>query len=88
MDRPRVIIHNLIRLPDAVALELAAVERLRQGHVWLRYDVRNEPAPELFPAPSRQRSPGFRATRRAARDLGLGGRDIRPFAGPLARADG
>jgi 2,5-diamino-6-(ribosylamino)-4(3H)-pyrimidinone 5'-phosphate reductase len=29
--------------PDAVALELAAVERLRQGHVWLRYDVRNEP---------------------------------------------
>jgi 2,5-diamino-6-(ribosylamino)-4(3H)-pyrimidinone 5'-phosphate reductase len=41
--------------PDAVAPELAAVERLRQGHVWLRYDVRNEPAPDLFPAPSRQR---------------------------------
>ena len=28
--------------PDAVALELAAVERLRQGHVWLRYDVRDK----------------------------------------------
>ena len=26
--------------PDAVALDLTAVERLRQGHVWLRYDVR------------------------------------------------
>jgi riboflavin biosynthesis pyrimidine reductase len=29
--------------PDAVALELAAVERLRQGHMWLRYDVRDRP---------------------------------------------
>lgn len=29
--------------PDAVALELDAVERLRQGHVWLRYDVRDKP---------------------------------------------
>jgi hypothetical protein len=27
-----------------VALELTAVERLRQGHVWLRYDVRDGPA--------------------------------------------
>ena len=35
--------------PDAVALELAAVERLRQGHVWLRYEVRNEPA-RTYPA--------------------------------------
>ena len=25
--------------PDPVALELTAVERLRQGHLWLRYDV-------------------------------------------------
>jgi hypothetical protein len=33
---------------DAVALELAAVERLRQGHVWLRYEVRNGPGPDLF----------------------------------------
>ena len=24
---------------DATALELTALERLRQGHVWLRYDV-------------------------------------------------
>ena len=31
--------------PDAVALELTAVERLRQGHVWLRYDVRGGPVP-------------------------------------------
>ncbi len=27
-----------------VALELTAVERLRQGHIWLRYDVRDGPA--------------------------------------------
>ena len=71
MNRPRVIIHNLISLdgrldgfpadaglyyemtsrlphrliadpggPDAVALELTAVERLRHEHVWLRYAVR------------------------------------------------
>jgi 2,5-diamino-6-(ribosylamino)-4(3H)-pyrimidinone 5'-phosphate reductase len=26
--------------PDAVALELTAVERLRHGHVWLRYVTR------------------------------------------------
>lgn len=31
---------------DAVALELTAVERLRLGHVWLRYDVRNGPVPQ------------------------------------------
>lgn len=68
MDRPQVIIHNLIsldgrldsfpadaglyyemaaRLPHQAvltgsgtmlaALDLTAVERLRQGHVWLRY---------------------------------------------------
>ncbi len=29
---------------DPVALELTMVERLRQGHVWLRYDVRDGPA--------------------------------------------
>ena len=33
--------------PDAVALELTAVERLRHGHVWLRYDVRTGPTPAL-----------------------------------------
>jgi riboflavin biosynthesis pyrimidine reductase len=32
---------------DAVALDLTAVERLRQGHVWLRYDVRKGPDPGL-----------------------------------------
>ena len=31
--------------PDAVALELTAVERLRQGHAWLLYDVRGTPIP-------------------------------------------
>lgn len=30
---------------EAVVLELAAVERLRQGHVWLRYDVGGGPRP-------------------------------------------
>jgi riboflavin biosynthesis pyrimidine reductase len=29
----------------AMALELAAVERLPQGHVWLRYTMRGSPFP-------------------------------------------
>ena len=35
--------------PDAVALDLTAVERLCQGHVWLRYDVRKGQTP-AYPA--------------------------------------
>jgi 2,5-diamino-6-(ribosylamino)-4(3H)-pyrimidinone 5'-phosphate reductase len=31
--------------PDVLALELAALERLRQGHVWLRYTVHGSPFP-------------------------------------------
>lgn len=31
--------------PEAVALELIAVQRLRQGHLWLRYAVRGGPVP-------------------------------------------
>jgi hypothetical protein len=31
--------------PDVLALELAALERLRQGHVWLRYTVPGSPFP-------------------------------------------
>jgi hypothetical protein len=29
----------------AMALELAALERLRQGHAWLRYTVHDSPSP-------------------------------------------
>lgn len=36
---------------DAVALELAAEERLRQGHVWLRYNVLNRSSPKLLSPP-------------------------------------
>jgi 2,5-diamino-6-(ribosylamino)-4(3H)-pyrimidinone 5'-phosphate reductase len=41
---------RLIACPGSagpVALELTAVERLRQGHVWLRYDVRDGPGGEM-----------------------------------------
>ena len=34
--------------PEAVALELTAVERLRQGHLWLRYDIGGGSGPQVL----------------------------------------
>ena len=46
-SRPGAPAHRTGGCRDAVALDLTAVEHLRQGHVWLRYDVRKGPDPGL-----------------------------------------